>query len=68
MPEVLQSKYSIWCFQAPSPQSAVDLVDRSVLIDKIIRLQKDLAKKDEKCDFLEEHIALLTAELRRRHK
>ncbi|GAU94523.1 hypothetical protein RvY_06284 [Ramazzottius varieornatus] len=53
---------------APSPQSAVDLVDRSVLIDKILRLQRELAKKDERCDFLEEHIALLTQELKRRCK
>ncbi|XP_055335771.1 coiled-coil domain-containing protein 186-like [Paramacrobiotus metropolitanus] len=49
---------------APSPQASAD-IDKALLIEKIVNLQRELARKDEKCDFLEDHIALLTAELKK---
>ncbi|OQV25546.1 hypothetical protein BV898_00484 [Hypsibius exemplaris] len=56
----------------PSPRAssavAGDGIDQSVLIAKIMKLQRELARKDEKLDFLEDHVALLTSELRKRPK
>lgn len=43
-----------------------NILDRQVLIDHIIKLQRASAKKSEKLDFLEEHVQTLVAELQRK--
>lgn len=43
-------------------------VDRQLLIERIVRLQKSLARKNEKLEFLEEHIQQLVAEIKRKNK
>ena len=42
--------------------------DQAVLVDKLIQTRKDIAKKDEKVEFLEEHIRQLTEELQKKTK
>lgn len=43
-------------------------VDKQKLVEKIVNLQKTLAKQNEKNDFLQDHINLLTVELKRKTK
>lgn len=43
-------------------------VDKQVLIERIVRLQRSLARKNEKLEFLEEHIQQLVAEIKRKNK
>ncbi|XP_063818624.1 coiled-coil domain-containing protein 186 isoform X2 [Pseudophryne corroboree] len=43
-------------------------VDKSVLIDRIIRLQKAHARKNEKIEFMEDHIKQLVEEIRKKTK
>ncbi|XP_053209843.1 coiled-coil domain-containing protein 186-like [Panonychus citri] len=43
-------------------------VDKSMLINKIYRLQKTIAKKQEKIDFLEEHNHQLLSEMKKKTK
>lgn len=42
--------------------------DQAVLVDKLVQTRKDIAKKDEKVEFLEEHIRQLTEELQKKTK
>jgi len=42
--------------------------DQAVLVDKLIKTRKDIAKKDERVEFLEEHIRQLTEELQKKTK
>ena len=42
--------------------------DQAVLVDKLIQTRKDIAKKDEKVEFLEEHVRQLTEELQKKTK
>ena len=42
--------------------------ERSALLEKMIRVQRDNAKKSEKIDFLEEHVHDLTAELKKKNR
>ena len=37
--------------------------DKALLVDKLVKSRKDIAKRDEKVEFLEEHIRQLTEEL-----
>lgn len=43
-------------------------VDKQVLIDRILRLQKSLAKRNEKIDFFEEHNQQLIEEMKKKSK
>ncbi|XP_068610959.1 coiled-coil domain-containing protein 186 [Brachionichthys hirsutus] len=43
-------------------------VDKAVLVDRIVRLQKALARKQEKIEFMEDHIKQLVEEIRRKTK
>ncbi|KAM9424900.1 coiled-coil domain-containing protein 186 isoform 2-T2 [Pholidichthys leucotaenia] len=53
------------------PSQAVDSfpeVDKAVLVERIVRLQKALARKQEKMEFMEDHIKQLVEEIRRKTK
>jgi chaperonin cofactor prefoldin len=43
-------------------------VDKQVLIERIVHLQRSLARKNEKLEFLEEHIQQLVAEIKKKNK
>lgn len=42
--------------------------DRAALIERICRLQKIHAKKNEKIEFMEEHVAALIQEIQKKSK
>ena len=42
--------------------------DSQVLVEKIVRLQRQIAKKQEKLDFVEEHMSTMTEEVKRKNK
>jgi len=42
--------------------------ERSALLEKIVRVQRDNAKKSEKIDFMEEHVQVLVAELKKKNR
>ena len=42
--------------------------DSQVLVEKIVKLQKELAKRQEKLDFMEEHMSTLTGEMKKKSK
>lgn len=41
-------------------------IDKQKLIEKIVRLQKKLAKSNEKVDFLQDHVNQLTEDLKKK--
>ncbi|KAF1661777.1 hypothetical protein FQA23_0008314, partial [Aptenodytes patagonicus] len=43
-------------------------VDKSVLVERILRLQKAHARKNEKMEFMEDHIKQLVEEIRKKNK
>lgn len=43
-------------------------VDKSVLVERILRLQKAHARKNEKMEFMEDHIKQLVEEIRKKTK
>ncbi|XP_061564250.1 coiled-coil domain-containing protein 186 isoform X2 [Cololabis saira] len=43
-------------------------VDKAVLVERIVRLQKALARKQEKIEFMEDHIKQLVDEIRKKTK
>lgn len=43
-------------------------VDKQLLLDKIVRLQKVQARRQEKIDFLEEHVTQLLSEVRKKSR
>lgn len=43
-------------------------VDKAVLIDRIVRLQKAHARKNDKIEFMEDHIKQLVEEIRKKTK
>ncbi|XP_023652757.2 coiled-coil domain-containing protein 186 [Paramormyrops kingsleyae] len=43
-------------------------VDKTVLVERIVRLQKALARKNEKIEFMEDHIKQLVEEIRKKTK
>ncbi|KAG7507468.1 hypothetical protein JOB18_035267 [Solea senegalensis] len=43
-------------------------VDKAVLVERIVRLQKALARKQEKMEFMEDHIKQLVEEIRKKTK
>ena len=42
--------------------------DSQVLVEKIVKLQRAMAKKQEKLDFTEEHISTLLEEVKKKNK
>ena len=42
--------------------------DSQVLVEKIVRLQRQIAKKQEKLDFLEEHTATMSEEVKKKNR
>ena len=43
-------------------------VDKQKIIEKIVKLQKLLAKRNEKIEFLQDHVNQLTSDLKRKTK
>lgn len=43
-------------------------VDKAVLVERIVRLQKSHARKQEKIEFMEDHIKQLVEEIRKKTK
>ncbi|XP_076466901.1 coiled-coil domain-containing protein 186-like isoform X2 [Babylonia areolata] len=43
-------------------------VDKQLLIERIVRLQRSLARKNEKLDFVEEHIQQLVTEIKKKNR
>ena len=43
-------------------------IDKQKIIEKIVKLQKTLAKRNEKIDFLQDHVNMLTNDLKRKTK
>lgn len=43
-------------------------VDRKMLLDKIVSLQKKLARKNEKIDFLEDHVNHLVEDISKKSR
>ncbi len=41
-------------------------IDKQKIIEKIVKLQNTLAKKNEKIDFLQDHVNQLTSDLKRK--
>jgi len=55
----------------PPPTSSIhESVDwePNALMEKMLRVQRDNAKKSEKIDFMEEHIQVLVAELKKKNR
>ena len=50
------------------PTVRVVEVDKQMLIEKIVRLQKAHARKNEKMEFMEDHINQLLEEIRKKTK
>lgn len=42
--------------------------DSQILVEKIVKLQKELAKRQEKLDFMEEHVSTMVAEMKKKNK
>lgn len=42
--------------------------DSQVLVEKIVRLQKEMAKRQEKLDFMEEHVNTMVEEMKKKNK
>jgi hypothetical protein len=51
---------------SPSLEAALPELDKKMLVERIIRLQKALAKRSEKIDFLEEHNHQLVEEMKKK--
>lgn len=65
---ILKFNFSIiyLLFQNTSPE--IPGIDKEMLIERIIKLQKTLARKNDKIDFLEDHIVQLVKEMRKKTK
>lgn len=55
-------------FQEPLPPLNDSMVTQQLLVDRIIRLQKSAARQSEKTEFLEEHVAQLLSELKKKSR
>ena len=42
--------------------------DSQVLVEKIVKLQKEMAKRQEKLDFMEEHVDTMVYEMKKKNK
>lgn len=59
--------------QSPSPTQVSPNIhgadwERNALMDKMVRIQRDNAKKNDKIDFLEEHVQDLVCELQKKNR
>lgn len=52
---------------APAAPAQLEL-DKQMLVERIVRLQKTLARRNDKIDFLEEHIKQLLLEMKKKSK
>jgi hypothetical protein len=43
-------------------------VDKQTLIERIVKLQRALARKNEKIEFMEDHISQLVDEIQKKNK
>lgn len=43
-------------------------VDKNTLIDRIVKLQKTLARKNDKIEFMDDHINQLVDEIQKKNK
>ena len=43
-------------------------VNKQLLIERIVRLQRSLARKNDKLEFLEEHIQQLVIEIKKKNR
>lgn len=43
-------------------------VDKQTLIERIVKLQRSLARKNEKIEFMEDHISQLVDEIQKKNK
>lgn len=64
-------QHEVLCDGIGMPNTAVDDVyvfdvDKQKLIEKIVRLQRRLAKSNEKIDFMQDHVNQLTEDLKRK--
>ena len=50
-----------------APHESADW-EPNALMEKMLRVQRDSAKKSEKIDFMEEHIQVLVAELKKKNR
>ncbi len=59
-----------WCLQdTPEyPEVRIIEVDKQMLIEKIVKLQKAHAKKSEKIEFMDDHISQLLEEVKKKAK
>lgn len=55
-------------FWKEGPIVEVIEVDKQLLLDKIVRLQKAQARRQEKIDFLEEHVTQLLSEVKKKSR
>lgn len=66
----LKFEHEVLCDASNGPTVGTDVyvvdIDKQKLIDKIVKLQKKLAKTNEKIDFLQDHINQLTNDLKRK--
>lgn len=53
--------------QVSSPLPS-NVPDSQVLVEKIVKLQKELAKRQEKLDFMEEHVGTMVTEIKKKNK
>ena len=50
------------------PNKPGKVPESHVLVEKIVKLQKTLAKKQEKVEFMEEHISTMLEEIKKKNK
>ena len=60
--------YALFQKEDSPPLVEVREVDRQLLMDKIVRLQKAHARKNEKMEFMEDHINQLIVEVKKKTK
>lgn len=54
--------------EAPMPPLNDPLITQQLLVERIVKLQKSAAKRQEKIDFLEEHATQLVSELKKKSR
>lgn len=62
------SRVSLSSNHDSDPSDLTSLPDTQIMIEKIVKLQKSCAKRQEKVDFLEEHVEQLLAEVKKKNK
>ena len=62
------SSQSITNLTAPDAEPTLQIPPEQALIDKVIRLQRNLARKQEKIEFMEEHVSTLLEEVKKKNR